>query len=69
MVKPGDTLDVPDYAQDAVNHCLAVKLIPKYGASKDLAIWIKSEAERLKNDLLAYDSDVYSIKMKMKRHG
>lgn len=69
MVNEDDTLDVPDYAQDAVIYNLAVKLIPKYGASTGLATWIKGEAQTLKNDLLAYDSAVYPIKMKMRRYG
>lgn len=69
MVNADDTLDVPDYALDTVNHCLAVKLIPKFGASKDHAIWVKGEAKILKNDLLSYDSASYPIRMKMKRHG
>lgn len=69
MVDAEDTLDVPDYAQDAVIYNLAVKLIPKYGSSKDLALWVKSEAQRLKEDLLAFDSAVYPITMKMKRYG
>ena len=66
---PDDTLDLPDYAQLAFIYDVAVKLIPKFGASKDLAFWVKSEAERLKNDMLSYDSAVYPIKMKMKRYG
>ena len=69
MVDAEDTLDVPDYAQDAVIYNLSVKLIPKYGSSKDLALWVKSEAQRLKEDLLAFDSAVYPITMKMKRYG
>jgi len=64
-----DTIDLPDYAQMAFIYNVAVKLIPKYGSSQALADLIKQEAQILKNDLLSYDSAVYPIKMKMKRHG
>jgi hypothetical protein len=69
MVNEDDTLDVPDYAQMAVIYNLADMLIPKYGASQGLAVWVKTEAQRLKNDMLAYDAAVYPIKMKMRRYG
>ena len=69
MIEEDDTLDVPDYAQEAIIYNLAVKLIPKYGASAGLAAWIKGEAQVLKNDMLAYDAAVYPIKMKMRRYG
>ena len=66
---PTDEIDVPDFALDAFIYNLAVRLIPVFGCSGELAIWVKSEAERLKNDLLAYDSDIYPVKMRMKRYG
>lgn len=69
LVDDDDTVDLPDYAQEAFIYNLAVKLIPKIGTSKDLALWVKAEADRLKNDLLSYDSAVYPIRMKMKRYG
>ncbi len=69
LVNTDDTVDIPDYAQLAFVYAVAVKLIPKVGTSKDLAIWIRDEATVLKNDLLAYDSDIYPIVMKMKRYG
>lgn len=68
-VNPDDTLDVPDYAQEAVVYNLAVKLIPKFGASREIYDIVKIEATRLLNDLLSFDADVYPIKMKLRRHG
>lgn len=64
-----DAVDLPDYAQLAFIYNAAVKLIPKYGTSQALADWIRGEALILKNDMLAFDSTLYPIKMKMKRHG
>jgi hypothetical protein len=66
---PNETADIPDYAQMAFIYNLAVKLIPKYGCSQGRAVFLIAEAERLKNDMLAYDSAIYPIKMKMRRHG
>ena len=64
---PDETLDIPDYAQQAFIWHLALKLIPKFGCSKERALFIATGAENLKNDMLAYDSSVYPIKMKMRR--
>ena len=69
LVGADDTVDLPDYAQLAFIYNVAVKLIPKYGSSQALADMIRQEAQILKNDMLAYDSAVYPIKMKMKRYG
>jgi len=69
LVGADDTVDLPDYAQLAFIYNVAVKLIPKYGTSQALADMIRQEAQILKNDMLAFDSAVYPIKMKMKRHG
>lgn len=69
LVDGDDTIDIPDYALDAFVYNLAVKLIPIFGTSTGLAQWVKGEAIILKNDLLAYDADIYPIKMKMKRYG
>jgi hypothetical protein len=69
LVDAGDTVDLPDYAQLAFIYNVAVKLIPKYGTSQALADMIRQEAQILKNDMLAFDSALYPIKMKMKRYG
>jgi len=69
LVNPGDTLDVPDYALQALIYHLAVRLIPKVGCSAERAAFVKMEAERLMNDLLAYDSEVYPIKMNIQKYG
>lgn len=64
-----DTIDIPDYAQEALIYNLAVKLIPKYGCSAIRAQLITNQAQVLKNDMLSFDSSVYPIKVKMKQHG
>ena len=69
LVDAGDTVDLPDYAQLAFVYNVAVKLIPKYGSSQGLSTLIREEARELKNDMLAFDSALYPIKMKMKRYG
>jgi hypothetical protein len=69
MVNATDTLDVPDYAHDAVIYNLARKLIPKFGCSPTLASFIIQEAETYKNNMLAFDSTLYPIKIQMKRNG
>lgn len=69
LVNSDDTIDIPDYALDYFVYNYAVKLIPIFGTSQGLAEWVKGEAIVLKNDLLAYDSDIYPIVMKMQRYG
>lgn len=69
MVDAEDTLDVPDYAHDAVIYGVARKLIPKFGCSEKLAKIIISEAEQYKNNMLAYDAALYPITIRMKRYG
>lgn len=67
LVDADDTVDLPDYAQLAFIYAVAVKLIPKYGSSQGLSTLIREEAQMLKNDMLAFDSAIYPIKVKM--HG
>lgn len=69
LVDADNTVDLPDYAQLAFIYNVAVKLIPKFGSSQGLSDMIRQEAQVLKNDMLAYDSALYPIKMKMKRYG
>jgi len=69
LINNDDTVDVPDYALDALIYCLALRLVQKFGTSKELALWIKADANRLKNDMLSYDSTLYPVRMKMKRYG
>jgi hypothetical protein len=68
MVNAADTLDVPDYAHDAIIYNLARKLIPKFGCGRDLASFIVGEAESYKNNMLAFDSALYPISIEMKRY-
>ena len=69
MVAAGDTLDVPDWALDCVNWNLAERLIPKFGCSAERAIFIKAKAKELMNDLMAFDTESYPIKIRMPQHG
>ncbi len=69
LVNTDDIVDVPDYALDALIYSLAVKLVPKFGTSKELAFWIKKESSILKNDMLSFDSTLYPVRMKMKKYG
>jgi hypothetical protein len=58
-----DTLDIPDYALEAFAYHLAVRLIPKYGASQAHAMFVRAEADRLMNDMLTFDSELYPIEI------
>jgi len=69
MTQGEETLDVPEYAQEAFIYNVAVKLIPKYGASPERTALIMSEAQRLKNDMLSFDTDSHPIKIGMPRYG
>ena len=69
QVDTGDTLDVPDWALDCVNWNLAERLIPKFGCSAERAIFIKAKAKELMNDLMAFDTESYPIKIRMPQHG
>jgi len=69
MVNATDTLDIPDYAHDALIYNLARKLIPKFGCSRDQAALVIGEAKELKNDMLSFDSTLYPVTIKMKRNG
>lgn len=63
------TIDLPEYAQQAFIYNVAEKLIMKFGASPERAMLIRSEALRLRNDMLSYDTDSYPIKVVMRRNG
>lgn len=68
MVNATDTLDVPDYAHQAVIYNLARKLIPKFGCGAELAAFIVGESEALLGNMLAFDTTLYPIKISMKRY-
>ncbi len=63
------TIDIPDYAQNAFIYTVAERLIPKFGASAERTALIVSKAEQLRNDMLAFDAPVYPIKIRMRRRG
>lgn len=63
-----DTLDLPEYAQQAFIFNVADKLILKIGCSIERAGLIKAEAMRLKEEILAFDSESFPIKVRMKQH-
>jgi hypothetical protein len=64
-----ETLDLPEYAQEAFIYNVASKLILKYGASPERTALIMSEAQRLKNNMLSFDTDSYPVKIEMQRYG
>lgn len=67
MENANDTLDIPDYAQDALIYNLAKRLIPKFGCSDQVAALVIAEAKELENNMLAFDSALYPIRVKMQR--
>ena len=69
MVNANDTLDIPDYATDAVTYGLAKRLIPRFGCSAELTALIMAEAQKYEESMLAYDSALYPITIKMQRYG
>jgi len=60
-----ETIDIPEYAQEAFIFNVAEKLILKFGCSVERAAIIRSEALRMKNNMLAFDSDSYPITVKL----
>ena len=68
MVNATDTLDVPDYAHQAVIYNLAKKLIPKFGCSAELAAFIVGESQALLGNMLSFDTTLYPVKISMKRY-
>jgi len=62
-----ETIDLPDYAHQAFIYECAIKLIPKYGATTELASWIAQEHMRLKADMLNYDVEPAPIRVRMRR--
>lgn len=62
---PDQTLDLPDYAQNAFIYSLAMRLIPKFGCSEGRAAFISQQAGMMLSDMLAYDSTLYPIKVKI----
>ena len=63
-----ETIDLPEYAQEAFIFNVAKKLLFKYGASPERATLIREEALRLRNDMLSYDTDSYPSKVVMRLH-
>ncbi len=69
MDKPEDTFDFPEEWHYAIITNLAVKLIPKYGASAELAAWIKSEAAEALSLASNFNSAVYPVEFDMQEYG
>lgn len=69
MVNLTDTLDFPEEFQEAVISNLAVKLIPKYGASIELAQELKLWAADSLSLALNFDSSIYPIEMELEQYG
>jgi len=64
-----DTFDFPEEWHEAFISNVAVKLIPKYGASQALAAELKQEAAEALAMALSFDSAVYPIEMDMQEYG
>ena len=69
MDELADTLDVPEWAQEAVIYNLAVRLIPKFGTSAESANILMGLAKEKLNDILSFDSAVYPVTMDMEQYG
>lgn len=69
MVNKTDNLDFPQEFQEAVISNLAVKLIPKYGASIELAQELKLWADDSLSLALNFDSSIYGVEMQMEEYG
>lgn len=67
MVNADDTLDTAGYAHEYIIYNLAKRLILKFGCGKDRAQLVLGEAERTKNEMLAYGASMYPIGIKMVR--
>ena len=68
MTSPEETIDVPEFAQDAFIMNVAKRLIFKYGCSPERAAFIRQEAQILKEDMLAFDCEIQPIKVKLRQH-
>lgn len=64
-----DTLDMPEWMQEAVIYNLATKLIPRYGCTEARAMWIKDEAKSLEDLVLTFDQELKPIRVSMAQHG
>ena len=60
-----DNFDIPDYWYEAVIYNLAERLILKFGCTEKRAIFIKAAAKEYLLVALAYDTDLYPIKIDM----
>lgn len=69
ITKGEDTLDFPEEWQEAFIANLAVKLIPKFGASVELAQELKAWARESLDLALMFDTAVYPVEMDMEQYG
>lgn len=66
LVSADDTVDIPDFAQEAFVYGLAKRLLLKYGGiTPQKAAFITAEADKKVNDMLSYDQAVYPINLDM----
>lgn len=63
-----DTIDLPDYAQEALIYNLSKRLIPKFGCGQVLAAYVIAQAQQYKDDMLAFDNAMYPITIDMSRY-
>lgn len=62
-----ETVDLPDYAQQAFIYNVAKSMILKVGCSPERAGMIMAEADRLLGDMLSYNSESHPIKVRIGR--
>jgi hypothetical protein len=63
-----ETIDIPEYAQEAFIFSIAEKLIFKYGASPERSAMIRQEAFRLRENMFSFDSESAPLKVEPKIH-
>lgn len=57
----GDSFDFPQEWLDALAYGLAVRLCPQYGVPMDDRMWLKSEADLMLADMMAWDDEPESV--------
>lgn len=69
MVDPDDTFDFPEEWYLAITYNLAKLLIPKVGCSAQRRAEVRGDAQSYLDQVLAFDSDIYPVRMQMEEHG
>jgi hypothetical protein len=69
ITDPDETLDIPEYAQEAFIFSVAEKLLYKYGASPERINMIKQDAFVARENMLSFDAESYPIEVTMRNYG